>query len=105
LQIVSAAAWRRRTLHPIITVDRVSTNDRRIAQDPSHLQRIFRRVQVLKNIDLEILRGEVLGIIGENGAGKSTLMKILGGIYTPTSGQITSRDAPCNPRTRRRQET
>jgi ribose transport system ATP-binding protein len=48
----------------------------------------FSGVSVLKNIDLEILRGEVLGIIGENGAGKSTLMKILGGIYTPTSGQI-----------------
>ena len=48
----------------------------------------FSGVPVLKNIDLEIVQGEVLGIIGENGAGKSTLMKILGGIYTPTSGQV-----------------
>lgn len=49
----------------------------------------FSGVPVLKNIDLEIVQGEVLGIIGENGAGKSTLMKILAGVYTPTSGQIT----------------
>jgi len=54
----------------------------------------FSGVPVLKNIDLDIVRGEVLGIIGENGAGKSTLMKILGGIYTPTSGSITFEGRP-----------
>ena len=54
----------------------------------------FSGVPVLKNIDLEIVQGEVLGIIGENGAGKSTLMKILGGIYTPTSGQVIFEGRP-----------
>ena len=48
----------------------------------------FSSVQVLKDINIEVFRGEVLGIIGENGAGKSTLMKIFSGIYTPTSGEI-----------------
>ncbi len=48
----------------------------------------FSSVPVLKNINLEIVRGEILGIIGENGAGKSTLMKIFSGIYTPTSGEL-----------------
>ncbi len=48
----------------------------------------FSSVPVLTDITIEIIRGEILGIIGENGAGKSTLMKILSGIYTPTSGQI-----------------
>jgi ribose transport system ATP-binding protein len=48
----------------------------------------FSAVPVLKEINIEILRGEILGIIGENGAGKSTLMKIFSGIYTPTSGEI-----------------
>ncbi len=52
------------------------------------IHKSFSAVPVLHNIDLEIHRGEILGIIGENGAGKSTLMKILSGIHTPTSGSI-----------------
>lgn len=48
----------------------------------------FGGVPVLKDITLEVHRQEILGIIGENGAGKSTLMKILSGIYQPSSGLI-----------------
>ncbi len=48
----------------------------------------FSSVYVLNNVNVEVIRGEILGIIGENGAGKSTLMKILSGVYTPTSGEI-----------------
>lgn len=45
--------------------------------------------KVLKGIDLEIKKGEFLGIVGRNGSGKSTLLKILAGIYYPSSGKIT----------------
>ncbi len=48
----------------------------------------FSGVRVLDNIDIEINKGEIFGIIGENGAGKSTLVKILSGIYTPTEGKV-----------------
>lgn len=48
----------------------------------------FPGVKALQNIDLEIRRGEIHGLVGENGAGKSTLIKILGGSYAATSGEI-----------------
>ena len=42
----------------------------------------------LKNINLEINKGEFIGIIGRSGSGKSTLMKLLARLYSPTSGKI-----------------
>ena len=43
----------------------------------------------LLNVSFEVEEGEILGIIGVNGSGKSTLLKIITGILTPTSGNVT----------------
>lgn len=45
-------------------------------------------VPVLKGVDLEIRRGEILSIIGHSGVGKSTLLNLLGLLDAPTSGQL-----------------
>lgn len=45
-------------------------------------------VWALKDINLDIKKGEVIGIIGKNGAGKSTLLKLLSQVTNPTSGEI-----------------
>lgn len=48
----------------------------------------YKDQQVLNNINLEIKKGEFVGIVGRNGSGKSTLLKLLAGIYYPSAGEI-----------------
>jgi ABC-type sugar transport system ATPase subunit len=48
----------------------------------------FGGVHALKDVDLELRHGEIMGIVGDNGAGKSTLMKILSGAYVADEGEI-----------------
>lgn len=47
------------------------------------------KVTALKNISIEFHQGERVGIIGRNGAGKSSMLKVISGIYKPTSGKLT----------------
>jgi capsular polysaccharide transport system ATP-binding protein len=46
------------------------------------------RKHVLKGLDLQIGRGEHIGLLGRNGAGKTTLIKLIGGVEMPTSGRV-----------------
>lgn len=59
--------------------------------DIRELRKEFPGVQALRDVSLKLEAGEVHGVIGENGAGKSTLMKVLAGIYQPTSGEVLLR--------------
>ncbi len=53
-----------------------------------NIVKTFGRVTALEGVDFEVGRTEVMALLGDNGAGKSTLIKILTGIYAPTSGRI-----------------
>ncbi len=52
------------------------------------LHKRFGATHALRGVDLELVPGEVLALIGENGAGKSTLVKILTGVHPPTEGEL-----------------
>ena len=54
-----------------------------------HINKSFGAQQVLRDVNLEIPAGQVLGLLGPNGAGKSTLMKILIGLWKADSGTVS----------------
>jgi len=54
----------------------------------------FGGVKALRSVSLDLMAGEILALLGENGAGKSTLIKLLAGIFQPTSGDILYRGQP-----------
>jgi len=64
----------------------------------SNVAKTFGPVVALKRMNLTVRRGRVHTLLGENGAGKSTLMKILAGVFKPTSGTILLKGAPYTPK-------
>jgi simple sugar transport system ATP-binding protein len=65
--------------------------DRSDVEDVLRIEEIsmsFGAVAVLRNVNLHLRRGEVLGLVGDNGAGKSTLVKIITGYHKPDGGRI-----------------
>ena len=49
----------------------------------------FEEFWALKNVSIEIKRGDVYGLVGINGSGKSTLLKTIAGVFKPTEGKVT----------------
>jgi ABC-type sugar transport system ATPase subunit len=52
------------------------------------ISKSYGAVQALDGVDLELRRGEVVGLVGDNGAGKTTLVKCLSGVHRPDTGSI-----------------
>jgi branched-chain amino acid transport system ATP-binding protein len=53
-----------------------------------NVKKAFGNVMALEGIDLEVNKGEIVGIVGPNGSGKTTLLHVISGYYHPTEGQI-----------------
>lgn len=48
----------------------------------------FGKKEILKNINLKISKGKIIGLLGKNGMGKTTLIKLINDLLTPTSGEV-----------------
>jgi rhamnose transport system ATP-binding protein len=58
------------------------------------ISKSFAAIEVLRDVDLDLRRGEIHALLGENGAGKSTFAKILAGVHRPTRGSLALNGAP-----------
>ena len=66
----------------------------------SGVSKVYGKTAALSEVDFEIRRKEVLGLLGDNGAGKSTLIKILSGVVQRSSGRIEANGSPAEIRNR-----
>ena len=69
---------------------------REILESLSRKRREIEWLTVLHEISFEIEKGESVGILGVNGSGKSTLLKLIAGIMTPSSGEVTRSGRTCS---------
>ena len=74
----------------------VETGDVHYAVQMVKIEKYFGLVCALKDINFEVGRNEIVGLIGDNGAGKSTMVKILTGVFPPTSGELYIADQKVN---------
>ena len=54
----------------------------------SQISKSYGKTRVLREIDLQVARGEVVAILGANGAGKTTLVEIIAGVLAPSAGKV-----------------
>lgn len=59
-----------------------------------NLTKRYGTITALNNLNLTLESGKIVGILGPNGSGKTTLIKILNGLLTPTSGEVSVMDHP-----------
>src|SRR4029077_10188321 len=63
-----------------------------------HIAKRFGPVTALRDVNLHLKRGEILGLLGDNGAGKSTLLKIICGFQKQDAGQMFLHGKPFAPK-------
>jgi lipopolysaccharide transport system ATP-binding protein len=78
-------------VHDDLLINKLINSGKRLFRKGFEKSKVIRgadEIWALKNINFDIMQGDVVGIIGRNGAGKSTLLKILSRITDPTEGEI-----------------
>src|SRR6056297_2148920 len=61
-----------------------------------NIRKSFGSLEVLKGIELEVKKSEMLSIVGESGAGKTTLLQIIGTLMKPDSGEVIINNVNCH---------
>ncbi|HBY56403.1 MAG TPA: sugar ABC transporter ATP-binding protein [Candidatus Atribacteria bacterium] len=74
MRILVNDSFKNKENRPILTVKNISKR--------------FGNVQALKNVSMEVCKGDIVGLLGDNGAGKSTLIKIISGNFSADEGEI-----------------
>ena len=59
------------------------------------------KLEVLRQIDLDVVEGEILSVVGRSGSGKTTLLELIAGLASPDQGQISWQGSPTTARQRR----
>jgi ribose transport system ATP-binding protein len=73
---------------------RVASNRHEVVLEAEGVSKSFASVTALRDVDFDLMSGEVHSLMGENGAGKSTLMKILAGVHVDYDGEVRIEGAP-----------
>lgn len=74
---------------PKINITQKETNLPNIVLEGKNLSKVFGEFIANKNVDIELKKGEILGLLGANGAGKTTLIKMLLGLYPIDKGELS----------------
>ena len=69
--------------------------DRQKVLEVRGLSKHFSGIRALNQVDLDLYRGEILGLLGPNGSGKSTFINVVTGHYRPTAGSVLLRGQSC----------
>ncbi len=101
MSLLTASEWRTATIHESDLAIRLEDVSVRYKVTPERInslkEYVLRRAQrrlahteffALRDVTLEVHRGEALGVIGRNGAGKSTLLKVVSRVIRPTAGRV-----------------